>query len=74
MDAGNTDPLGLSVYSDFDPTAFSQGKIILRNLIALWKIRIKIVLSGKNAERGNFAMCGQCRFHGKFHNFPVKYR
>jgi hypothetical protein len=25
MDAGDTDPLGLSVYNDFNPTAFSQS-------------------------------------------------
>ena len=74
VDSGQADASGGAVQVNLHPAVFGQRQLILGNLIALGKIRIKIILAGKPAVRGNLAIGGQPHFDGKLHHFFVEHR
>jgi hypothetical protein len=49
----------------------NNGKVKLRNLIPLRKVRVKIILPRKTAVGGNISVGGKAQFNGKFHHPAV---
>jgi hypothetical protein len=74
MNPDDLDPLLLIIGKDFDKTLFSQRILVHGDLVPLGEVRIKIVLPGEKAVRGDPAGSGQPQFDGKFDSLPVDHR
>jgi len=74
MNSNDVNSLLLPLVDDFDKTIHSQRILVHRDLIPLREIRIKIVLTGEEAGRGNSTAGGQSQFDRKFDNLPIHHR
>ena len=74
MDSGNTDALFFSVDFNVDISILGNRLLVLGDLVAFGKIRIKIIFAGKPAVGANVAVGCQSRAQGVFNHLFVKNR
>src|SRR5215469_13246143 len=59
---------------DLDVAVFGKRLVILRDLVALGKIRVKVVFAGEDRLLANLAVEGHGREYREFHRPAVEYR
>ena len=74
MNPGNADALRLAVHRHVKMTVFADGQIELRNLIAGGKIRVEVVLTGKDGAAMHFAVGGKAHQRGIMHGLTINDR
>jgi len=74
MGATDTDTPVAFIHGNLNPAMLTDRSLVLRNLVALGKIRIKVVLACKHIVRRNGAIQSQTRTHGHLHRRLVEYR
>jgi hypothetical protein len=75
VNALDSDRVGFSVIAgDLQETVLAKGSFVLRNLVALGKIRIKVVLAGKARVPVDHAPERQPSFDRELHGLLVKHR
>jgi hypothetical protein len=71
MNPDDLNAFPFSFYHDGNKAIHGQRKLIHGNLISLWEIGIKIILSGKEAIRSDSARSSQTQFDHELHRLPV---
>lgn len=74
VQAGDTDPFGLTVHFDIDPAVQTDRLVILRDLIRFGRIGVKIVLAVELADIADGAVQRHGCFHRVFHRLAVQHR
>ncbi len=74
VDARDADALLRPVDLDIDVAMLGERLIVLRDLIALGKVRIKIVLAGEYGSRVHLTVQRERGFDGQFHGLPAQHR
>src|SRR6516225_5058948 len=59
---------------DFDVAVLGQRLVVLRDLVALGKIGIEVVLAGKDRVLANLAVEGHRREYHEFHRSSIEHR
>ena len=71
--ASNADRLLPAWNIDLDRSMFGEWFVVLRDLIALWKIGIEIILARKDRSPVDSALQSHRRQGRKFHGLPVQH-
>jgi hypothetical protein len=75
VDAGDPDPPGpLSVHLDLDPASGREGLLVLRDLIALGKVGIEVVLASEDRARMHLAVGREPGANGVLHRHSIQDR
>src|SRR3990172_6322085 len=74
MNPCNANPPGLTVYLNLCEPTRSNWQLKLADLITLWQVRIKIILTGKSTNPCNLTIKSQPCHYCKGYDFSVKHR
>ena len=74
MDAGDADALAHALNVDIDKPVLGERLVIHRDLIALGKVGIKIILAGETGKWPDGAIQRHAGLHREFYRFPVEDR
>ncbi|MNL25778.1 hypothetical protein D3C87_1472710 [compost metagenome] len=74
MSTSNTNGLFPSFKFESHGSIFADRLIILRNLITLWEVGIKVILTRKNRSTANITSESKSRLNGILHSFLVENR
>jgi hypothetical protein len=73
VDARNADAFLHAVDFNVDPAMLGYRLIVLRNLVALGKIRVEIILTGEDGSRIHAAIQGQAGLNRQFDGLPAQH-
>ncbi len=72
--AGHADPAGFAVTVHLDEAVFGERLIVLRDLVALGKVRVKIIFAGEDGFRVHLALECKRGFDRELNRVLVEHR
>ena len=73
VDAGDADAPGDAVHDDIDEAVLGEGLVVLRDLVALRKVGIEVVLAGEAGVRADLAVQREGALDGQFDGLAAEH-